>query len=370
MLRGVVDVVDLPPAEIDEIALTPEPMRPDPESETTMSSRSRRMRALIYDAPAPDASTSRVAELDVPAPEPGGVTIRVTHAGVNFKDIMARRGDPGYVAAWPFVPGLEVAGVVHAVGTGVHELSAGQRVTAFTGDGGLAEFVTADARHTILTPDGLGDELAAAATGVLVSAAVLVDDLGRLRAGETVLVHGAAGGVGHAVAQYARLLGAGRLLGTVGGSARAEAARRAGYDAVVTRGPDVAAEIRAAAGDRGVDLIFDPQGTSLLDVDLAVAAPGARIVLFGNAAGTALDALPPLGSLMGGLLSITGFSLAALAARDPAWLRATLGRVLADLASGAVTLEVTLVDGLVAAAAAQQALAEGRGASKFVVAVA
>jgi NADPH:quinone reductase len=88
-----------------------------------------------------------------------------------------------------------------------------------------------------------------------------------------------------------------------------------------------------------------------------------------TAAGTALDALPPLGSLMGGLLSVTGFSLAALAAGDPAWLHATLGRVLADLASGAVTLDVTLVDGLVAAADAQQALAEGRGASKFVVAV-
>jgi NADPH2:quinone reductase len=334
-----------------------------------MSSPSRRMRALVYDAPAADASMTRVAELDVPAPGPGEVTIRVTHAGVNFKDIMARRGDPGYVSAWPFVPGLEVAGVVHAVGAGVDGLSAGQRVTAFTGDGGLAEFVRADSRHTVVTPDGLGDEVAAAATGVLVSAAVLVDDLGRLRAGETVLVHGAAGGVGHAVAQYARLRGAGRLLGTVGGSARADAARHAGYDAVATRGPDLVSDIRAAAGDPGVDLIFDPQGTTLLDVDLAVAAPGARIVLFGNAAGTPLDALPPLGSLMSGLLSVTGFSLAALAAGDPAWLHATLGRVLADLASGAVTLHVTLVDGLVAAADAQQALAEGRGASKFVVAV-
>ena len=66
-----------------------------------MSSPSRRMQALIYDAPAPDASTTRVAELDVPAPEAGELTIRVTHAGVNFKDIMARRGDPGYVPAWP-----------------------------------------------------------------------------------------------------------------------------------------------------------------------------------------------------------------------------------------------------------------------------
>ena len=73
MLRGVVDVVDLPPAEIDKIeAPTPEPLWPDPESETTMSSRSRRMRALIYDAPALDASTTRVAELDVPAPDQVG----------------------------------------------------------------------------------------------------------------------------------------------------------------------------------------------------------------------------------------------------------------------------------------------------------
>src|ERR1700749_2012187 len=101
-----------------------------------MSLPSSRMRGVIYDGPAPDTSSTRVGELDVPAPEPGEVTIRVTHAGVNFKDIMARRGDPGYVSAWPFVPGLEVAGVVHAVGAGVEELSTGQRVTAFTGDGG------------------------------------------------------------------------------------------------------------------------------------------------------------------------------------------------------------------------------------------
>ena len=126
------------------------------------------MQALIFDEPAGDTAASRVGELDIPEPGAGEVIIRVTHAGVNFKDIMARRGDPGYVTAWPFVPGLEVAGFVHKLGTDVYHLKAGQPVAAFTGEGGLAEFAVADARLTVPIPDGLAFELAAAAPGARV----------------------------------------------------------------------------------------------------------------------------------------------------------------------------------------------------------
>ena len=89
------------------------------------------MRAIIFDAPAPDTTDTRVGELPIPEPGPGAVSIRVTHAGVNFKDIMARRGDPGYVPDWPFVPGLEVAGFIDAVGAGVNDLSVGDSVVAY-----------------------------------------------------------------------------------------------------------------------------------------------------------------------------------------------------------------------------------------------
>src|SRR6516165_7170243 len=147
------------------------------------------MQALIFDGPAPDARASRVTELAVPEPAPGAVSIDVHYAGVNFKDVMARRGDPGYVPSWPFVPGLEVAGTVHELGAGVNGLQVGDRVTAFTDHGGLAEVAVAPADLTVRVPAGLDLERAAAAPGALTTAALLLSDFGHLRPGEVVLVH-------------------------------------------------------------------------------------------------------------------------------------------------------------------------------------
>jgi NADPH2:quinone reductase len=326
-----------------------------------------RMRVLMFDGPAPDTTTTRVGERDVPLPGRGEVTIQVTHAGVNFKDIMARRGDRGYVASWPFVPGLEVAGLVHTIGDDVAELAPGQRVVSLTGEGGLAEFALADARLTVPIPESVASHLAAAAPGALLTAALLTDDLGHLQADETMLVHSAAGGVGHAAAQFARLAGVRMLLGTTGDPARVDAATRAGYDQVFTRGPNLAAAINAATKGRRVNLILDPQGTTMLDLDLQIAAPGARIILFGNAAGAQLEPLPPLAQLMQGNISLMGFSLASLAAADPARVAAALRRVLRNLAGGELSVDPTVVDDLASASEAQQALAEGRGATKYVV---
>lgn len=329
-----------------------------------------RMRALLIDGPAPDTSTTHVGELPIPEPGPGQVRIRVTHAGVNFKDVMARRGDPGYVRAWPFVPGLEVAGFVHATGAEVDVLTIGQPVVAFTGDAGLAEFAVADAHLTVPLPDGIAPGSAAAAPGAPLTAALLINELGHLQPGETIVVHSASGGVGHAAAQFARLAGAGAVIGTVGDASRIEAAQRNGYHPAVVRSPEFPATVRAATDDRGADLILDPQGTAALDLDLEAAGAGARIILFGNAPGAPFDPLPPLAQLMGGVVSLTGFSLAALAAKAPERVGATLRRVLGHLSSGDLTLDVTVLDGLDTVADAQQALADGRGATKYVAQIA
>jgi NADPH2:quinone reductase len=103
------------------------------------------MRALVFDRPAPDASATRVTELPVPEPGPGRIAVDVACAGVNFIDVMARRGDPGYAPEWPFVPGLEIAGSVRALGPGVERPAPGSRVAAFVGRGGLAEVALAPA---------------------------------------------------------------------------------------------------------------------------------------------------------------------------------------------------------------------------------
>lgn len=293
-----------------------------------MSCSLRRMRVLVFDSPAPDTSASRVTEVAVPEPGPGMASIDVHYAGVNFKDVMARRGDPGYVPSWPFVPGLEVAGAVRALGAGVTGLDVGERVSAYTDAGGLAEVAPAREALAVRVPDRLDRARAAAAPGALTTAALLLTDVGRLRPGDAVLLHSAAGGVGQAVARLARLAGAALVIGTVGSPDRVAAAEHAGYNAAFVRGPGLASAIRDCTGGQEIDLIRDPQGTSLLDFDLEIAASGARIVLFGNATGAPLAPLPPAGRLFAGNLSIAGFSLASLAASAPMHVAAALRTVL------------------------------------------
>lgn len=324
------------------------------------------MRAIVFTGPAGDPSTTQIAWLPTPRPAPGEVTIDVHYAGISFKDVMSRRGDAGYVSGWPFVPGLEVAGTVREVGDGVTHLMVGQRVAALTNSGGLAEVAVAQARLTALVPAALDLELAAAAPGTLTTASLLLGDVARLAPGETMLVHSAAGGVGRAVGQLARHIGAGTILGTVGSRARIPAVKRARYDEVLVRGPDLAALINDHTGGRGVDVILDPQGTAWLEADLDCAAPGARIVLFGNAGGVPLEPIPA-GRLFARSVSVGGFSLAVLSAHAPERVGHALALVLEHLLAGELDPDLMRIPGLHAVPAAQQSLAEGGGNGKQVV---
>lgn len=324
------------------------------------------MQALVFDEPAPDARATHVRVTGQPVPAALEVTIDVAYAGINFKDVMARRGDPGYVDSWPFVPGLEAAGTIRALGADVTGLQVGQRVVAFTGAGGLADVATAAPELVAPVPDGLDLAVAAAAPGALTTALLLVDNLAHLRDGEVVLVHSAAGGVGQAAAQLARSSGARLVLGTVGVHGRVDAARAAGYDAVFVRDGSLRDAIEGATDGHGVDAILDPQGTTMLDLDLQVAAPGARIVLFGNASGGPVGTLP-IGRLFAGNASVAGFSLAALADQAPARLAAALATVLDRLVDGSLVVATELGEGLASAAAFHDALAGGYAGGKPII---
>ncbi|MER7251191.1 zinc-binding dehydrogenase [Kribbella sp. NPDC000426] len=325
------------------------------------------MRALSFEQPAPDTSATRVVEVEVPGPGPGEVTIDVQAAGINFIDVMARRGDPAYASGWPFVPGLEAAGTVRELGAGVVGPPVGTPVAAFTRSGGLAEVVRVRAELVVPIPDGVSFEQAAVAPGTFTTAALLVQQSGRLRAGETLLMQSAAGGVGQAVAAWARRGGAKTLVGVVGSPARVAAAEKSGYDVVLTRGADLTDRVREVTGGRGVDVILDSQGTEQVDADLDMLAAGGRVVLFGNAGGAPIDALPQPGRLFAGNASIGGFSMSAMSVNAPELIGAALSEVLELVAGGQLTLDFTTIDGLASAADAQQALAEGRGAGKYVV---
>ena len=160
------------------------------------------MKAVIMTAPATDGSTTRVADIDEPQPGPGQVAIDVAYAGVNFIDVMARRGDPGYASAWPYVPGLEVAGTIRSVGSGVHALHAGDRDAALTPGGGMAEVAIAAAEVTVAVPPDVPLGTAALAPLVVSTALLLLTDRARIRPGESVLMHSASGGIGSVVPRH------------------------------------------------------------------------------------------------------------------------------------------------------------------------
>lgn len=326
------------------------------------------MRALVMTEPAP--GPERTVVRDVPEPRPGNtqVTIEVAHAGVNFLDVMARRGDPGYAPSWPYTPGLEVAGRVRETGPGVTDLAPEQRVAAFTTGGGFADVAVAEVRSVVPIPDAVPTEIAAAAPLMLSSALLLLTEVTRTREGDAVLMHSAAGGVGSAVAQLVPVLGGGVRIGTVGRPEKVSEAIAAGWDVVLPRAETTPEKVRAAAG-RGVDVVLDPLGTSMVEFDLEVAAPGARIALFGNPSGGAPSPLPPLGRLIGGNVALAGFSISRLAATAPHRAADALRRVLDLVADGRLHPAVEVLDRLEDVPATHQLMAEGRGVGKYVVAV-
>jgi NADPH2:quinone reductase len=326
------------------------------------------MRALRFEAPADDTSTTRVAEVPLPHPGPGQVTVDVSYAGINFVDVMVRRGDHARTGPFPVTPGVEVSGTVRALGPEVNGLAIGERVAAFTPHGGLAEVALVSAPLAVPVPGSLDLATAAAAPAALATAVLLIDEAAGIQPGEVIVIHSAAGGVGQAAGLLARLRGA-QAVGVVGSPTRVQTARDAGYDTVLVRGPQLAEQIMEATGGQGADAVLDPLGTSLLGTDLEIARPLGRIVLFGNASGGIPEALPPLGTLMAGNVSIAGFSITSLATSSPHRVAAAIRRALDLLVTGALAVDPILADGLDTAASAQQALAEGRIPGKHVVRV-
>lgn len=328
----------------------------------------RRMRALVFEEAAPDVSRTQVAQVPVPALDPDHVLIDVSHAGINFKDVMMRRGDPGYVVSWPVVPGLEVSGLIADLGPHVEGFQIGDRVAALTNAGGLAEFVTTDAALTAHVPDGVPLAAAAVAPGVYATAHLLVHEMGRARAGDTILVHSAAGAVGSAVAALARQLGELTLVGVVGSPSRVPRALAAGYDAAFVRDHDLVTAVRGHLHGATVNIVLDPQGTAWLEAaDLELLAPGGRIVLFGNAAGGEFAPMPSTGRLYAANASVGGFSLATMSQTAPTTVGRAIRLILDQMAAGTLRPEYVVSPGLASAAELQQRLSDGTAATKYVI---
>ncbi|MDQ1028482.1 NADPH2:quinone reductase [Streptomyces umbrinus] len=288
----------------------------------------------------------RTVETEVPEPGPGQVSVDVAYTGVNFADLKAR-GEGYRVPSLPFVPGLEVSGRVRALGEGVSGVEVGRQVAALTNGGAYADVVVADATTVFPLPSGVDLRTAATLPTVLPTAYALVHAVGRLQPGETVLVQGAAGGVGTVVGQLAKAAGASGVFGVVSGAAKAKYALDHGYDDVFvtpssnsTGSAGFVDEVRAATGGRGVDLALDPVGGETFRASLASLAVFGRLVSFGNASSAepwrvGQPELYPTG------LSVSGFSILTLAQTAPGALRELTEKAFAAVAEGVVSLPVT-----------------------------
>ncbi|MFD5513262.1 medium chain dehydrogenase/reductase family protein [Streptomyces sp. NPDC127051] len=217
----------------------------------------------------------------VPAPAAGQVVVAMEATGVSFAEQQMRRGRYYDQPPFPFVPGYDLVGTVLAVGEGVGSGLLGRRVAALTKTGGWASHIALDAADVVEVPDGVGAVDAETAVVNGITAWQMLHRKARVRAGQTVLVHGANGGVGSILVQLALAAGA-RVIGTA--SARHhEALRALGVTPVDYRSGDVPAQVRALA-PRGVDAVFDHVGGEGVVGSWQLLAPGGTLVSYGTAA--------------------------------------------------------------------------------------
>ena len=237
------------------------------------------MRAAVITAlTGPDAV--QVQERPEPPPEPHQVLVDVEYAGVNFPDVLQTRGQYQRRPEVPFTPGWEVSGVVRADAGG---LRAGDRVAAIPVTGGLAESVAVDGRMVFPLPGGLPFDKAAALPLNYLTAHFALTRRARLEEGETVLVHGAAGGLGAAACQLAAAYGA-RVVAVVSTAEKGEVARAAGaHDVVPVDG--FRDEVRRLTGGRGVDVVVDPVGGDRFTDSLRSLAREGRLLVLGFTGG-------------------------------------------------------------------------------------
>ena len=291
------------------------------------------MKAACYERTGPAAEVLQLVDLPDPHPGPGEVRVRLQWSGVNPSDVKSRAGlrNP----AMPFarvVPHSDGAGVIDEVGAGVPSSRIGKAVWVWNAawgrpHGTAAGYVTLPARQAVPLPDGVPPEAGACFGIPALTALHAVQGFGGVQ-GRTVLVAGGAGAVGHYAVQFARLLGAGRVLATVSSEAKAELARQAGAEAVIDyRREDVPARVRALTQDRGVDRVIEVDAAANARLDTEIVAKAGDIVVYGSGAP---EFAVPFFPMISRNLTLRCFMVYHLADDDRASAEATLARLLAQ----------------------------------------
>lgn len=277
-----------------------------------------------------------LAEGVVPTAGEGQAVVRIAASGVNFIDIYFRKGL--YKAETPFTPGMEAAGIVEAVGPGVTNVTAGDRVAYAMARGSYTEYAVVPAWQLVRVPEGVDLVVAAGAMLQGMTAHYLTHSTYEVKPGDSVLVHAAAGGAGQLIVQMAKARGA-RVFGTVSTEEKAALAREAGADeAILYTQTDFEAEVKRLTGGRGVNVVYDSVGQTTFMKSLNCLRPRGMMALFGQSSGP-VPPVDPQVLAAGGSLFLTRPSLAHYAStqEELAW---RAGDLFQGMLSGALKIRI------------------------------
>jgi len=331
----------------------------------TKASQKMNMRAARFHRTGPP-EVLQIEDVPIPAPGAGDVLVRVEAAGVNYADVVRRRGDFYPVPTpLPHISGSEFVGRIEAVGEGVDPALRGTRVLGSCDGGAYAEYVSLPGQRVYEVPEDIDAAAAAALFVQGLTAALTLKESGALKPGGSVFVEGAAGGVGSLALQLARLYGASLVVAGAGSEAKRAFAQQLGADAAVDyMRTGWAAEVRQATGGRGVDVALEMTGGDTLLECLDALAPGGRMIVYGAASGT-LPAVP-VEQLMKRGAGVQAFFLGAHIMRRPL-IEPLLAELFGWLREGRLSVHVGGRFPLARAAEAHSAIESRATTGKLVV---
>ena len=322
------------------------------------------MKAVVCNAwGLPD--TLVVEELPDPAPGPGQVALDVMAAGVNFPDVLIIQGKYQFQPELPFTPGSELSGVVRALGDGVDHLKVGDKVIAFTAQGAFAQQIVVPAQACMPMPPGMDFDTAAAITLTYGTSHHAVVDRAALKEGETMLVLGAAGGVGLAAIEIGKALGA-RVIAAASSDEKLAVCREHGADATINYSTeDLREAIKAATGGKGPDVIYDPVGGIYAEPAFRSIGWRGRYLVVGFANGE-IPKLPLNLTLLKGA-SLMGVFWGEFAKREPKANMAAMRQLMGWLAEGKIKPRISGRYALADTAAALNDMAARKVTGKVVI---
>jgi NADPH2:quinone reductase len=266
------------------------------------------MKALVCSSLTDDFAGVRIQDVDLPEAGYGEVRIRIRATSLNFPDILLCQGKYQLKLEPPFTPGMDIAGEIDAVGEGVEDFVVGEAVVAGMRFGGFAEFAVVSTEGLQKKPSHLSFAEAAAYQVAYLTAYVALVRRGNLQAGETLLVHGASGGVGMAAVDIGKLLGA-TIIATGGSDAKLQRVLAYGADHVINTADGFREQVKALTGGRGADVIYDPVGGDVFDESTRCIGFDGRLLIIGFTCGR-------IASLATNIPLIKGFSVMGVRAGE------------------------------------------------------